>query len=85
MAAGIMRTFHYHQIRVPDDIYLVGFDDIAWGKYLHPTLTTMHNPIEKMARRAATLALQLNAGIVGLPQNNAYYAELIPRASIKQV
>lgn len=29
MAAGIIRTFHYHQVRVSDDISLVGFDDIA--------------------------------------------------------
>lgn len=85
MAAGIMRTFHHHQVRVPVDISIVGFDDIAWAKYLHPALTTMHNPIEKMARRAATLALQLNAGVVGLPQNNGFCAELIPRASVKQV
>lgn len=83
MAAGIMRTFHHRQIKSPDDISMVGFDDIAWAKYLHPALTTMHNPIEKMARHAATLALQLNAGIVGPPQNNCYSAELIPRASVK--
>ncbi|MCW2483445.1 substrate-binding domain-containing protein, partial [Candidatus Symbiopectobacterium sp. NZEC135] len=72
-------------VRVPADISMVGFVDIAWAKYLHPTLTTMHNPIGKMARRAATLALQLNAGIVGPPQNNCYCAELIPRASVRHL
>ncbi|BEM41330.1 LacI family DNA-binding transcriptional regulator [Serratia sp. CY81489] len=82
IAAGMIRTFHQKQIRMPDDISIIGFDDIALAKYLHPSLTTVHYPVEKMARRAARLALQLNTGMNTAPQNNRYTAEVILRDSI---
>ncbi|WP_314723342.1 LacI family DNA-binding transcriptional regulator [Rahnella variigena] len=82
MAAGMMRIFHQKHIRMPEDISIVGFDDIALAKYLHPSLTTVHYPVEKMARRAARLALQLNTGATAAPQKNGFSAELILRDSV---
>ena len=82
MAAGMMRTFRQRQIKLPEDISIVGFDDVALAKYLHPALTTVHYPVEKMARRAATLALQLNSAATVAPQNNMFSAELILRDSV---
>lgn len=82
MAAGMMRTFHQKQVNLPDDISIIGFDDIALAKYLHPSLTTVHYPVEKMARRAARLALQLNTGTAAAPQNNGFSAKLILRDSV---
>jgi len=82
MAAGMMRIFHQKKIRMPEDISVVGFDDIALAKYLHPSLTTVHYPVEKMARRAASLALQLNAGATAAPQNNGFSADLVLRDSV---
>ncbi len=82
MAAGMMRTFRQRQMSLPEDISIVGFDDVALAKYLHPALTTVHYPVEKMARRAATLALQLNSAATVAPQNNMFSAELILRDSV---
>ncbi len=82
MAAGMMRTFRQRRMNLPEDISIVGFDDVALAKYLHPPLTTVHYPIEKMARRAANLALQLNSGTAVTPQNNRFSAELILRDSV---
>lgn len=82
IAASMIRTFHQKQINLPDDISIVGFDDIALAKYLHPSLTTVHYPVEKMARRAARLALQLSADATLAPQNNQFSAELILRDSV---
>ncbi|WP_168403379.1 LacI family DNA-binding transcriptional regulator [Erwinia amylovora] len=85
IAAGMMRSFHQKSIRLPDDISIVGFDNVALAKYLHPSLTTMHYPIEKMAARAARLALQLHAGTAISLHNNQFSAELILRDSVKSV
>lgn len=85
MAAGMMRTFHQKSIKLPDAISIFGFDNVALAKYLHPSLTTMHYPVEKMAARAARLALQLSAGTAASPQNNQFSAELILRDSVKFV
>lgn len=82
MAAGMMRTFRQHHMNLPGDLSIVGFDDVALAKYLHPSLTTVHYPVEKMARRAANLALQLNSGTAVTPQNNMFTAELILRDSV---
>lgn len=82
MAAGMMRTFRQHQMNLPEELSIVGFDDVALAKYLHPSLTTVHYPVEKMARRAANLALMLNSGVAIAPQNNMFSAELVLRDSV---
>ncbi len=82
MAAGMMRTFRQHQMNLPEELSIVGFDDVALAKYLHPSLTTVHYPVEKMARRAANLALQLHSGVALAPQNNMFSAVLILRDSV---
>lgn len=82
IAAGMMHAFHQMQVNIPEDFSIIGFDDIALAKYLRPSLTTMHYPVEKMARRAAKLALQLNTDTPITPQNNEFSAELIMRDSI---
>ncbi|WP_400258040.1 LacI family DNA-binding transcriptional regulator [Serratia nevei] len=82
MAAGMMRTCHQRHIQLPEALSIVGFDDIALAKYLHPALTTVHYPIEKMARRAARLALQIYSGSDVAPRNNRFSAELILRDSV---
>ncbi len=44
-------------IRVPDDLSVVGFDDISFAALSSPGLTTIHYAIDDMARRAATVLL----------------------------
>ena len=82
MAIGVLSQAKKMGLRVPQDLSIVGFDDIALAKYLHPSLTTVHYPIEKMARRAARLALQIHSGSDVAPQNNRFSAELILRDSV---
>lgn len=44
---------------IPEDISLVGFDDIPWAKYSDPPLTTVQLPAESLAQSACTLLLDL--------------------------
>jgi LacI family transcriptional regulator len=47
---------------VPDDVSLVGFDDLAGSLYVVPPLTTVHNPIQEIGQLAARAMLGLLAG-----------------------
>lgn len=57
-AVGLHRSGH----RVPDDVSLVGFDDLGSSVFFVPPLTTMHNPIREIGELAARAVLRLLAG-----------------------
>ncbi|MBD2810465.1 LacI family DNA-binding transcriptional regulator [Xenorhabdus sp. Vera] len=82
MAAGMMRSLHRRKINLPEQLSIVGFDDIVTAQYLYPPLTTVHNPVEQMAKRAANLALQLSSTKEMAPQMNMFSAELVVRDSV---
>ena len=44
--------------RVPDDIAVVGFDDLGVAERTTPPLTTVRQPVEEMAERATRLLLE---------------------------
>jgi Periplasmic binding protein-like domain len=49
-----------HQLRVPQDVAVVGFDDIPAAKVIAPQLTTVHQPMEEKGRLAALSLLKEN-------------------------
>lgn len=53
IALGVLRALSEHQIRVPEDISVVGFDDIEMAAYTQPALTTVHAPAQLMGEYAA--------------------------------
>jgi LacI family transcriptional regulator len=57
MAIGALSAFNELGIRVPDDIALVGFDDIPIARFLSPPLTTVKVPIAHLGRRGLELLL----------------------------
>lgn len=67
---------------LPQQLSIVGFDDVVLARYLYPALTTMHYPVEQMARCAAQLAIQLYQGITPPPSSNHFNAELVIRDSV---
>src|SRR5262249_19602103 len=52
-AIGAMRALQEAGIRVPEDVSVVGFDDIAHASFCIPNLTTVRQPLKKMGRIAA--------------------------------
>jgi LacI family transcriptional regulator len=59
MAIGAISTLIDNGYKIPNDISVIGFDDVLISRYSRPKLTTLHYPIEKMAQRAAELSLDL--------------------------
>lgn len=62
MASGAMTILQDHGIDVPNDVSVIGYDDVLLAKYCRPKLTTLRYPIEVMAMRAAELALSYASG-----------------------
>ncbi|MBN1486199.1 MAG: LacI family DNA-binding transcriptional regulator [Anaerolineae bacterium] len=57
MAIGAIRALNENGYAVPNDISVIGFDDIPLASYLSPPLTTLHQPLESLGRHAAQLLI----------------------------
>ncbi|MFZ2096511.1 MAG: LacI family DNA-binding transcriptional regulator [Anaerolineales bacterium] len=59
MAMGVIDAVRTRGLRVPENISLIGFDDIPQASMIHPALTTISQPLEKMGRVATQMLLEL--------------------------
>ncbi len=59
MAMGAMDAVRDRGLRVPEDVSVIGFDDIPQASMIRPTLTTINQPLEKMGRVATQMLLDL--------------------------
>jgi LacI family transcriptional regulator, repressor for deo operon, udp, cdd, tsx, nupC, and nupG len=59
MAIDAIKAIQEHGLRVPEDIAVVGFDDIPMASYVSPSLTTVHQPVYELGWHAAQMALEM--------------------------
>lgn len=87
MALGVMRAARERGLRVPEDLAVVGFDDISMAESAHPPLTTVRIAKEMMGELAARRLLELLAGPRnpqgdrGMPVKSVVGTTLVVRAS----
>ena len=62
MASGAALGLHRRSLRVPEDVSLVGFDDLPSSLYTIPPMSTVHQPAYDLGRLAAIAMLQLLSG-----------------------
>ena len=62
LAVGAIRRAQELGIRVPEEVSIVGFDDIELAQIAYPALTTVHVPHRVMGRRAAQVLVGLLRG-----------------------
>ncbi|GGM31517.1 LacI family transcriptional regulator [Micromonospora sonchi] len=62
MAHAALRTLREAGRRVPEDVAVIGFDDIETAAYTDPPLTTVRQPIVELGRQGTRLLLRLAAG-----------------------
>ncbi|HOO63988.1 MAG TPA: substrate-binding domain-containing protein [Synergistaceae bacterium] len=58
MAFGAITAFCENRLRIPEDISVVGFDDIRLASYFNPSLSTVAQPRQEMGHMAVTLLLE---------------------------
>lgn len=80
-AIGAIRSFRDYGLRVPDDISVVGFDDIQGAAYHTPSITTIRQPLNNMGNTAARLLLERIRGGKDFPDEVPIVPELIIRES----
>ena len=57
MAIGVLGALQNHGLRIPQDISVIGYDDIELAAYAYPALTTLHQPKAELGRLAAKTPL----------------------------
>ncbi|MFT3889423.1 MAG: LacI family DNA-binding transcriptional regulator [Arachnia sp.] len=63
LAMGVLRSLHSHGLAVPDDVAVIGFDDIDEAAYTRPTLSSVAPGREQIARQAVELlSLRISEG-----------------------
>ena len=80
MALGLMRALHEAGRRVPDEVSVVGFDDVPEAGYYWPPLTTVNQQFSVLGRRAVELAVRALEG-EEQPATDLVVPELIVRGS----
>lgn len=81
MAAGVYSAAAATGRRIPDDVLVVGFDDLRGARWLTPPLTTVRQPIREMAAAAVTALAETAAGAALPPSPIVLPTQLIERGS----
>jgi DNA-binding LacI/PurR family transcriptional regulator len=66
---------------VPDDVSVVGFDDVRIAAFINPPLTTVHQPAAEIAQRATELLIALIHGREVAQRRHVLEPRLVVRAS----
>lgn len=80
-ALGSIRALQEQGLRVPEDVSVIGFDDIPGAAYNMPSLTTVKQPLRRMGQVAAETLLRRIEGWKDYPQEIAIEPELVIRES----
>jgi DNA-binding LacI/PurR family transcriptional regulator len=80
-ATGLLLGFRQRQLRVPDDIAVVGYDDLMMAQIARPALTTVKQPLERMAEVAYRIAVLEGARAIGKGEKVKFPPELVVRQS----
>ncbi|AMB59920.1 LacI family transcriptional regulator [Microterricola viridarii] len=81
MALGIMHAIHDAGLRVPQDISVIGFDDVEGAASFWPALSTVHQNLDEVGRRATSLLLALIDGEPDEQQKILVQTRLVVRDS----
>lgn len=85
-AAGVYAVAWERDLKIPEDLSVVGFDDLPTSRMLLPPLTTVHHAVREMAQFGATTLMQLLEGKGGsMPTHIELTTNLIVRQSVRKL
>lgn len=84
LAIGAIRALLESGLRVPEDVSVAGYDGIDVSGYISPSLTTIRQPVEDMAKNTVKLLFDIIAGKKE-HQHITFAGELLERESTKEI
>jgi LacI family transcriptional regulator len=85
MATGAMFTARELGFALPDDLSIVGFDDLIFARYTYPTLSTIGNPVSEMGSMATKWVLkEVYNQPCDVAITNVFTPEFVQRRSLKE-
>ena len=82
IALGVLKAAAETGRSIPDDLSVMGFDNLEFTELAHPALTTIHQPKYEMGRAAVEILLrQIRTGVAALPEHQVFGVTLIERQS----
>ena len=85
LAAGIMTGLRERGVKIPDDISLIGFDDVDISRLTYPQLTTIHQDIHLRGQLAAGLLVDSLEGKKEAKRRLTMPVSLVERESVRSL
>jgi len=85
MTLGALNAIHDKGFKIPDDISILGFDDLSWAPSLNPPLTAVAQPTYELGRNAAELLFRKISNRDGTPVEINLPPTLIVRKSCREI
>ena len=85
IAINAVRFLTRNDVRVPDDVSIVGFDDISWARIVTPRLTTIAQPLHAIGTRAVELLQERMSGTAVKSRATVFDVSLVERDSVKKI
>jgi LacI family transcriptional regulator len=85
MAVGAYDVARKEGLRIPDDLSVIGYDNVILTQYLHPKLSSICCHIKEMGQMAARCVIKGIYGEEGLEIQNRFEPYLVSRASVRSV
>ena len=82
IALGLLRALNEHGRRVPDDVSIIGFDDVPEAAYFTPPLTTVRPDFAAVATASLELLMEQVSGAAEVGKRRTVLPELIERESV---
>jgi len=85
IAFGALAAFHAAGVKIPDDVSLVGFDDVELASIAHPPLTTVHQPVAEIGRAAVEIISRHWHNALSAPVHLRFSVSLVERDSCRAI
>ncbi|PNY79311.1 LacI family DNA-binding transcriptional regulator [Deinococcus koreensis] len=85
LALGVISAAYQRGLRVPDDLSVMGFDDLPLAEMSVPPLTTVRQPLYGMGRRAATMLLDHIQSVQPLAGSAVFPTTIVERRSVRRL
>ena len=77
IAYGVLLEAAKLGFAVPEEVSVVGFDDLEWSRHLHPSLTTIHMPTNEIWQRAGEYLVQTLAGVPAIRHHEVDFSLVV--------